>query len=118
MSGFKNEKEIWKYQKPRLRGNWERYELVTPAGHPDVKGSHKRRIIYIENKVGDEDTAERRRKAMQASQVTYCDWLVSCGHDVYVCFGSPSRRSVTFYHWLGRLLIPTVPAFWSHAKLR
>lgn len=117
MSGFKNEKEMWKYQKPRLRGyRWQRYELVEPAGHPDVKGCHRHKIIYIENKIGDFETPESRRKSLNADQHAYLNWLDACEHDTYVCFGSKKAKSVTFYPWRSRLMIPCCPDFWTLDK--
>jgi hypothetical protein len=97
--GFKDEKELWKYQKKFLPPTFQRYELMTPAGHPDVKGSIAGRIVYIENKVGEEKTAKARRKKLQASQIEYLSWLYDCNQEVYVCFGDPSRKVVSFYRW-------------------
>jgi hypothetical protein len=113
VSGFKNEKEMWQYQKPRLDGKWDRYELITPSGHPDIKGSCRLRIYYIENKVGDYKTPKTRLDALRASQVKYFDWLTECGQSVYVCFGSTRRKEVTFYLYTRVALIsPARPAFW------
>ena len=99
MTGFKDEKALWKYQKKFLPPTFQRYELMTPAGHPDVKGSVAGQMIYIENKVGNYLNGKQRRKQMQASQIEYLDWLVSCNQNVYVCFGDPDFKSVSFYAW-------------------
>jgi hypothetical protein len=99
MAGFKNEKELWEWQSTRLMGSWARYELIIPAGHPDVKGSYMAQIVYIENKVGDYDTAKHRRSKMEPSQIEYLDWLDMCGQPTYVCFGSKKAKRVTFYRW-------------------
>lgn len=99
MSGFKDEKHLWKWQSTRLIGKWDRYELTTPAGHPDVKGSTNFVIHYIENKVGDYTTPKQRRRAMEPSQITYLDWLTACGESVWVCFGSAKEKTVEFFAW-------------------
>lgn len=102
VTGFKNEKELWEWQKPRLKGKWDRYELMTPAGHPDVKGSYHFSIYYIENKVGDYTTQEQRRAAMEPTQIEYMDWLQDCystANKVYVCFGSKKIKAARWYMW-------------------
>lgn len=117
MSGFRNEKEVWAAQKPNLAGRWDRYELMTPAGHPDVKGSHNFDIHYIENKVGDVHTYA----ALEESQKEYIEWLLQCDQHVWLCFGGTHEKSLTFYKlppfvesfWEGSLDRPTVPPFWT-----
>lgn len=100
MKGFKNEKELWQWQKKYLPRTFDRYEIaVGPAGHPDVKGSYCSTIIYIENKVGDYIATSGRRAAMESSQVTYLDWLHDCGQPAYVCFGSQRSKSAQWYLW-------------------
>jgi hypothetical protein len=99
VTGFKDEKALWKWQRPRLKGKWDRYELVTPAGHPDIKGSYKFELFYIENKVGDYRDVKQRWKAMEGAQVEYLDWLSKCGQKCFVCFGGEKAKTVTFYRW-------------------
>jgi hypothetical protein len=89
--GFKDETDLWGYQRKRLLGRWDRYELVFPEGHPDVKGSYVKRIHYIENKVGEPDI-----NALEASQVDYIRWLLICDQSVWVCFGSKKAKEVTW----------------------
>lgn len=122
MSGFRNEKEVWAAQKPNFVGKWDRYELMTPAGHPDVKGSHNFDIHYIENKVGDKHTYD----ALEESQKEYIQWLLDCQQHVWLCFGGTREKSLFFYYlrpsiidtsgerdFLKRPLIrPAVPWFW------
>lgn len=120
MSGFRLEKEMWPAMKPNLAGKWDRYELMTPSGHPDVKGSHNFNIHYIENKVGDVHTYN----ALEESQKEYIEWLLRCCQSVWLCFGGTHEKSLTFY-WLGTNIKtagdfldnpmprPTVPAFWT-----
>jgi hypothetical protein len=119
VAGFKNEKEVWAAQKPNLVGLWDRYELMTPAGHPDVKGSNNFKISYIENKVGDVP----RFSALEESQKEYIDWLLNCGQDVWLCFGGTREKSLIFVQlppipicgafWQVPMPRPTVPAFWK-----
>lgn len=118
MSGFRNEKEVWAAQKPNLAGKWDRYELMTPAGHPDVKGSHNFDIHYIENKVSDKHTLS----ALEESQKEYLDWLLHCGQNVWLCFGGTGEKSLHFYRLkaffplldpLQALVGSTVPEFWT-----
>lgn len=116
MSGFRNEKDVWAAQKPSLRGLWDRYELMTPAGHPDIKGSDRFQIHYIENKVGKPDYG-----ALEESQRTYIEWLLSCGQNVWLCFGGTEEKSLIFIQlppdqprfWEYRMPRPSVPYFWS-----
>lgn len=119
MTGFRNEKEMWVSQKPSLAGRWDRYELMTPAGHPDVKGSHSFHIHYIENKVGD----SHNLAALEESQKEYLDWLLQCGQNVWLCFGGTKEKSLWFYKLKAFVplfdpmntlsMVPTVPHFWS-----
>jgi hypothetical protein len=95
--GFKDEKDLWKYQKKFLPPTFQRYELMTPAGHPDVKGSYCSVIIYIENKVGDYDNRLLRRAQMESSQIEYLNWLEMCGQPTYVCFGSKMAKRVQWF---------------------
>ena len=111
MTGFKDEKELWQFQKPRLIGKWDRYELMTPPGHPDVKGSYRRQIIYIENKVGLPSL-----KAFEQSQLEYFKWLIECSQTVYTCFGSKDSKTTTWRYMFnsgGALdMEPTGPHPW------
>lgn len=114
MAGFKNEKEVWAFQKPRLVGKWDRYELMTPAGHPDVKGSYRFEIFYIENKIGAPSY-----HALEESQKEYLKWLVDCGQHVYICFGGAATKNVQFFELdagtfkaPNHFWTPTVPLFW------
>lgn len=114
MSGFKDEKELWKFQRRRLRGKWDRYELITPAGHPDVKGSFEHQIIYIENKVG-----EPKVSALEGAQTAYIEWLRQCAQIVYVCFGSKSKDEVTWWTYDDKRLYRAVPPrFWNPSPIR
>lgn len=121
MTGFRNEKEVWAAQKPNLVGKWDRYELMTPAGHPDVKGSHNFDIHYIENKVGDVHSCG----ALEESQKEYIQWLLDCHQEVWLCFGGTKEKSLFFYRlrpniidtsgerdFMKRPLVSTVPWFW------
>lgn len=128
MTGFKNEKEMWASQKPSLAGKWDRYELMTPPGHPDVKGSHHFKLVYIENKVGD----TRSFYALEESQLEYIDWLLRCGQEVWLCFGGTREKSLVFVQlaqpndlrrsfYQDPMPKPTVPSFWrgpTHHVLR
>ena len=117
MSGFADEKELWQWQRRRLHGRWDRYELITPSGHPDVKGSHDKRVRYIENKIGWPDL-----KALEPAQVDYIKWLLWCDQEVWLCFGSARRKDVTFHRLcdphLRMLPPPTTPDFWSPTIIR
>ena len=90
---------MWNYMKPRLAGHWQRYELITPSGHPDVKGSWDGQIYYIENKVGDAEswTADRRKAALRPDQLLYIEWLLQSDQRVFVAFGHPSEKRIVFY---------------------
>lgn len=117
MSGFKDEKALWQFQSRRLAGKWDRYELITPNGHPDVKGSYLSQVYYIENKVGQPDL-----KAMEQSQVDYIAWLQQCSQKVFVCFGSRIENSVLWFH-LGTVYAPELipvcaPPFWRQSSIR
>lgn len=130
MTGFKSEKEVWAAQKPNLLGHWNRYELMTPAGHPDVKGSYKFEISYIENKVGDVP----KYSALEESQREYISWLLDCRQDVYLCFGGTREKSLIFVQlpditvlgpsvkfWEAPMPRPMIPDFWkgpTHHVLR
>jgi hypothetical protein len=93
VTGFKDEKEMWKYQTPRLLGSkWARYELIMPDGHPDVKGSYKGRIRYIENKVAEMPDYS----LLRPSQREYVQWLLDCKQEVWLAFGSPSEKRILF----------------------
>lgn len=91
MTGFKNEDEMWAYQRKHFIGKWDRYELIRPSGHPDVKGSYLMQLYYIENKVGTPSYT-----GLEESQKLYLEWLVNCGQRVYICFGSESKKSLLF----------------------
>lgn len=118
MTGFRDEKEMWKFEKPRLRGrNWQRYELIFPDGHPDVKGSFGHRIIYIENKVAEIPSHD----ALRPSQKEHIEWLVSCGEEVWIAFGSSLFKRIRFVRAKGEppeFWEQRVPEFWSPTKLR
>lgn len=112
--GFKDEKAIWQYQKSRLVGLWDRYELVTPAGHPDVKGSYLRQIYYIENKVGD---GSQGLKALEPSQKKYIRWLLRCGQRVWICFGDRYEKELVWYRVSldpcdNLMVVEDTPPFW------
>lgn len=92
MTGFKDETQLWNYQKPRLLGRWDRYELIFPVGHPDVKGSFKKRVRYIENKVGLPSI-----NRLEPSQVDYVKWLLGCDQEVWLCFGATDTKRVLFF---------------------
>ena len=114
MTGFRNEKEVWVAQKPNLAGHWQRYELMTPAGHPDVKGSHNFDIHYIENKVGDYPSYA----ALENSQKSYIEWLLRCHQPVWLCFGGTKEKSMTFHllsasFYDGIITPAIVPPFWT-----
>ena len=117
MKGFRDEGELWNYQKPRLHGKWDRYELITPAGHPDVKGSHDKRVRYIENKIGWPSL-----EALEPSQVTYIKWLLWCDQEVWLCFGAAGEKAVSFHRLVDPMLrllpAPSTPDFWSRAVIR
>ncbi len=112
MKGFRTEVELWNYQRPRLLGKWDRYELMCPAGHPDVKGSHDKRIRYVENKIGTPDL-----KALESSQVTYIKWLLWCDQEVWLCFGGAHSKSVKFFQLVDPMLhlmpAQSWPDFWK-----
>ena len=117
MKGFRDETEVWNYQKPRLLGKWDRYELITPSGHPDVKGSHDKRIRYIENKVGTPSL-----KALEPSQHGYIRWLLQCYQEVWLCFGGAHSKSIKFFLLVdpGLHLLPpqSTPDFWNPTTRR
>lgn len=117
MKGFKNEKELWQWQKKYLPRTFDRYEIaVGPAGHPDVKGSHNGEMCYIENKVGDYRTTKQRLARLEPSQLSYMRWLDDCGQLCYVCFGSQLSKSAEWYQWPHMDVRVTPPSGWTGPK--
>jgi hypothetical protein len=114
MPGFNDEKQMWEFERKRLIGKrWQRYELIFPDGHPDVKGSYDDQIIYVENKVAEEPD----RKLLTPAQREYIPWLIDCGEIVWFAWGDPKQKIIRFTWGLdfGKLLIPP---FWSFTALR
>lgn len=116
MRGFKDEKHLWKWMRPSMRGKWDRFEVLTMNGFPDVFGSPDGiRPVYIELKVGPEITLD----LLESSQVEYLPFLayMPC-NEVWVCFGHPSRKEVRWarveaYRGLPRLIHEVAPDFFE-----
>lgn len=82
MRSFKDEKALWKYISPRLRGKWSRVEVVTPEGMFDSWGVWRGTQIWMELKVGRPTIA-----ALRPSQHDFLLDLLDHGQPAWTCFG-------------------------------
>ena len=100
MSGFRTEKQLWKWMKPRMKGTWRRVEAITPEGFPDVVGTHDGAIFFVELKVLSD---------VRSSQKKFLAWLQSGGCRVFIARGSDENKTVMFMDLDGRIVCPV---FW------
>ena len=90
MSGFKSEKQLWQYLKPRLAGDWWRVETIMPEGFPDAMGIFNGRLIFLELKIG-----EPAVKSLRLSQVSFMLRMSNAPEvHCYVAFGSRTGKNV------------------------
>ena len=90
---FKDEKALWEYIRPRLRGRWSRVEAVTPEGMFDSWGLFGRGQIWMELKVGKPTI-----NALRPSQHSFLIELVRHDQPAWTCFGY--RGEVLFFEGL------------------
>lgn len=82
MRSFKDEKALWNYIRPRLRGKWSRVETVTPEGMLDSWGLYKSSQIWMELKVGKPSIS-----ALRPSQHAFLIELLRHRQSAWTCFG-------------------------------
>jgi len=108
MAGFKDEKQLWKWMKPRLQGRWERLEAIFPVGMPDAFGTFDDMLHFVELKVGRPTLTTLRpeqREFIRWQDNGPKETITPC----FVAFGDPHLKDVTFLRWGA----PVRPLFWK-----
>lgn len=110
MSGFKDEKELWKWmsntEKMRMQGKWTRIECIYPPGIPDVLGTYMGLLIWIELKVGMPNP-----RALESGQIDFMNWMHNSNRPCYVCWGDPDVDTTRWWYWPSRNF--DIPPFWK-----
>ena len=82
---FTCEADVWAFMKKHLSKDgwdWERTEVVQPAGWPDLVGTKGRRTVFAELKHGPP-----RVSALRPSQRAWLTRKKRQGAEIYVVFG-------------------------------
>lgn len=98
------EKDLWRFLRPRLRGNWSRLEAVTPDGLADTLGLWQGKTWWLELKVGPVSL-----DALRASQRRFALNCKAAGVPYFVAFAT-SSGDVRFFSYLD-LSRPVLPPF-------
>lgn len=100
-TGFKDEKHLWKWMRPRMLGRWSRYEPLLGAGIPDALGTYSElagNLQFLELKVGHPTI-----DALEPSQIEFLKWMedaqVDCYASFWIAFGSELAKDVKFCLW-------------------
>lgn len=105
MKGFRHEKALWDYLRPRLAGKWERIEVaVGPEGFFDTMGTYNGRLIFVERKIADVPD----KKLIEPGQIEFAKWMLSAGHSCYYIWGGRSTRAVQWTEALASAKLPFV----------
>lgn len=108
---FKDEKALWEYIRPRLRGRmWSRVETICPDGMFDAHAFFGQSQIWLELKVGKPSI-----KALRPSQLEFLIELVRHGQPAWTCFGY--RGDVLFFAGLD-FDTAVVPPFYRPSTAR
>ena len=108
---FKDEKALWEYIRPRLRGRmWSRVETICPDGMFDAHGFFGQSQIWLELKVGKPSI-----KALRPSQLEFLIELVRHDQPAWTCFGY--RGEVLFFAGLD-FDAAVVPPFYRPSTAR
>ena len=108
---FKDEKALWEYIRPRLRGRmWSRVETICPDGMFDAHAFFGQSQIWLELKVGKPSI-----KALRPSQLEFLYELVRHDQPAWTCFGY--RGDVLFFAGLD-FDAAVVPPFYRPSTAR
>jgi len=108
---FKDEKALWEYIRPRLRGRmWSRVETICPDGMFDAHAFFGQSQIWLELKVGKPSI-----KALRPSQLEFLIELVRHDQPAWTCFGY--RGDVLFFAGLD-FDAAVVPPFYRPSTAR
>lgn len=108
---FKDEKALWEYIRPRLRGRmWSRVETICPDGMFDAHAFFGQSQIWLELKVGKPSI-----KALRPSQLEFLYELVRHDQPAWTCFGY--RGDVLFFAGLD-FDTAVVPPFYRPSTAR
>ena len=108
---FKDEKALWEYIRPRLRGRmWSRVETICPDGMFDAHAFFGQSQIWLELKVDKPSI-----KALRPSQLEFLYELVRHDQPAWTCFGY--RGDVLFFAGLD-FDTAVVPPFYRPSTAR
>lgn len=101
MTGFRTEKQLWKWMKPQMLGTWHRVEAIVPEGFPDLIGIYNEQQYFVEMKVGS---------GVRPKQRDFLEWLAKSNSSVTVVYGSLDDKKVDFLDMKSGQF--TTPPFW------
>ena len=110
MSGFRTEKQLWKWMRPRMAGEWKRVEAIVPEGMFDLIGRANNTLHFVELKVGFPSM-----KAVESSQKSFAKFLEGLPVRAWYVWGGLGEKDVLFFDAWTRHCI--YPAFWRGPKL-
>jgi len=107
---FRDEKALWDFIRPRLRGKWSRVETVTPEGMFDSWGLYQQSQFWMELKIGKPTI-----NALRPSQHDFLIELIRHGQPAWTCFGY--KGEPLFFEGLN-FEIAKVPPFYQPSTAR
>jgi hypothetical protein len=90
---WSSETKLFEWLRPRLRGEWDRCELIFPAGIADAIGIYDGATHWLELKIGKPSIDK-----MEPEQISFATKCHRHGAPYWVCFGY--RGEALFFRYL------------------